>query len=131
MIETGVSRPEVVQREAASHRLKIRGDAARCGHVLRDCAFGDFNGSAFKGKPRVLRELPDMSRQIQILQLQRRDIECQPATLSMESARSKCRLQDLAAELADQSMFLRHGDEKIWRDHAEFRVLPACENLKA
>ena len=100
------------------------------GHVLGDCALSDFDGSAFKGKPSVLRDLPDMSRQSQIFQLQRGDIERQAETLSMERDRLKRLLQDLAAELTDQAMAFRHGDEEIRSDDAESRVLPAREHLK-
>ena len=48
----------------------------------------------------------------------------------MERERLKCLLQDLAADLTDQAIALRHGDENIWGDHAEIRVLPTCEHLK-
>src|ERR1700733_6837478 len=130
MIETGVSRSEVVQREAASHCLEIRGYAAGRGHILCNCALSDFNRSAFQRKTSVLRDLPDMPRQSRILQLQRGDIERQPETLSMEHDGLKCLLQNLAADLPDQAVALRQGDENVWGDRAEIRMLPTCEHLK-
>ena len=48
----------------------------------------------------------------------------------MERERLKRLLQDLAAELTDQAIALRYGDEDIWREDAESRMLPACERLK-
>ena len=49
----------------------------------------------------------------------------------MERDRLKCFLQDLAADLADPTVPLSHGDELIRRDHAEIGVLPTRKHLKA
>ena len=71
-----------------------------------------------------------MSRQSQIFQLQRGDIERQPESVSVERDRLECLSQDLAAELTNRAITFRHGDESIWRDQAKSRVLPARENLE-
>ena len=60
MIKTGVSCSEVVQRDAASHRLQIPGNGPSRRHVLCHRAFSNLGGCAFKRKPGDLGEPPDL-----------------------------------------------------------------------